>query len=323
LYIGKSILSLSLNIPDLLKTVPLFSGLSNEILIKHLDLSKRLSLAAGQTLLAPGDVNENIYIVLSGRLRVCSDKTSSDIVAMFGEGESVSEMSILNGSKALDYLIADTNCELLCVDVATIWSLVKSSHHAALNMLNVLSKPVAVNRHRHQNVEQQHGYAGLNHVDELTGLYNRQWIFKIFERQIRRLSITHDHSVLMMVSIDNFDQYGQRHGQLGGDQALRTIAQTLLTCLRPEDHSGRYFDAALAVFMSRTTLEEGRIAGQRLLLQAGKADVVTPSGDVLPHVTVSIGLVEIVEGSSMQLLFDQATEALNRAVEAGGNCIKS
>ena len=316
-------MSLSPKILGLLKDVPLFSGLSDEILIQHLSHINQISIPAGRTLLAPDDVNEYIYVILSGRLQVNPDKSGSDPIAMFGEGESVGEMSILNGNKALDYLSANTDCELLCIDPVSIWSLVKNSHRAALNMLNILSAPIPMSKRTNHNLEQQHGYAGLDHVDELTGLYNTQWMFQIFERQIRRLSITHDHAILMLVSIDRLDQYSQSHGMLGEDQAFRTIAQSILTCLRPDDLSGRYLDKTIAIFMSRTTLKEGRIAGLRLQSQVSQAEIVTPNGDALPHITISIGIAEVREKSTMQELFDQAGEALKRANEAGGNCVNS
>ena len=139
MYIGETILSLSPDILDLLKNVSLFSGLSNEVLTRHLDHSNRITLTAGKTLLTPGDAYDNVYVVLSGRLRVSPDSSNNDPIAIVGAGEAVGETSILNANKALDYLIAETDCELLCINLATIWSLLNGSHHAAINMLNILS----------------------------------------------------------------------------------------------------------------------------------------------------------------------------------------
>ena len=314
-------MSLSPEALSLLKNVPLFSGLSKEQLSQHLDYSNRIALAAGEIMQSPGDSNENIYVILSGRMRINSDKPNGEPVAMFGSGESVGEMSILNGSKALDYLVADTDCELLYVDFASIWSLVNSSHQAARNMLNILSKRTPLGKRSNHSIESRHGYAGLNHVDELTGLYNNQWMLKMFERQIRRCAKTGSHATLMLVSVDQFKRYNQSHGRLGGDQALRTIAQTILTCLRPNDQAAHFHGKVFAVFMPHTTLEEGRKAGQRLLTHASQAVIVTPNGDALPHVTVSIGLVEIRAENTLQQLIEQATEALQRAKQAGRNCI--
>ena len=314
-------MNLSPEILGLLKKVPLFSGLSSELLNQHLDNSGKVNFTAGRILLSPGDINEHIYVILSGRLRVNPESSNDEPIAMFGEGESVGEISILNGSKSLDYLIADTDCELLYIDLPTIWSLLDSSHQAARNMLNILSALAPPTRRSNQNIETRHGYAGLNHVDELTGLYNHQWMHKTFERQIRRCARNHDNATLMMVSIDQFKRYNQNNGRLGGDQALRTVAQTILTCLRPNDQAAHYHGKVFAVFMPHTTLEEGRKASQRLLLKTSQAEIVTPNGDALPPVTISIGLTEVSAENTLQQLLAQTTEALLRAKQAGRNCI--
>jgi diguanylate cyclase (GGDEF)-like protein len=312
-------LSLSPEVLDLLRKTPLFSGLTDELLTRHLYHSGRVPLAAGQILLSPGDSNENVYVILSGRLRVNPGSPDSESVAIFGAGESVGEMSILDDSRAFAYLVADSDCELLCVDLATIWSLLNGSHQAARNMLNILAMRLPINERSNLNTESRQGYAGLNHVDELTGLYNSQWMFQTFGRQIHRCAINHDHASLMMVSIDQFKHYNQCHGRLGGDQALRTIAQTILTCLRPNDQAAHYHGKVFAVFLPHTTLEEARKASQRLLLQASQAVIVTPSGDSLPHVTISIGLTEVRAENSLKQLIEQATAALQRARQAGRN----
>jgi diguanylate cyclase (GGDEF)-like protein len=199
--------------------------------------------------------------------------------------------------------------------------LLNNSHQAARNMLNILSRRIQLSKRSDHDIESRHGYDGLNHVDELTGLYNNQWMLKMFERQIRRCAKTRSSATLMMVSIDQFKFYNQSHGRLGGDQALRTIAQTILTCLRPNDQAAHFRGKVFAVFMPHTVLEEGRKAGQRLLSQAGQAEIVTPNGDALPHVTISIGLVEVCAENTLQQLIEQATEALQRARQAGRNCI--
>lgn len=316
-------MSLSPEIIDQLKNVPLFFGLSNKTLAKHLGHSNLITIPAGKVLLSPGNVNENMYVILSGRLRVTPDRSIEEPIAMFGSGESVGETSILNSKKSLDYFIADTDCELLCIDLTTIWSLINDSHHAALNMLNILSRPLPMIKRSNPNIEIQQGYAGLNQVDELTGLYNSQWMLQTFDRQIHRSSILHDPAILMMLSIDQFDHYNQLHGLLGGDQALRAITHTILTCLRPGDQAARYYGNVLSVFMPHTTLEEGRNAGQRLLLHARQAVIATPGGDALPNVTISIGMTETQTENTLQHLIKQATEALQHAQQSGGNCISS
>jgi diguanylate cyclase (GGDEF)-like protein len=307
---------------SLLQESPLFFGVSEEILGRHLEEASTLDLAPGQTLLSPGDANDKVYVILSGRLRLSSLSLGDEPIAMFGPGESVGEMSILDDSKAYAYLMADTECELLSIGHATLWSLVNDSHQAARNMLNILALRIPISeRNIHDDIESRQGYAGLNHVDELTGLYNSQWMYQMFSRQIHRCAMDKGYATLMMVSIDQFKNYNQQHGRLGGDQALRTIAQTILGCLRPNDQAARFHGKMFAVFLPRTTLEEGHKAAERLRRQAESAFIVTPSGDALPQATISIGLAQVHVEESLDQLLHKAEAALQRAKLAGRNRI--
>jgi len=317
-------MSLTPETVSLLKDVPLFFGISDELHFRHLDDASRIFLSAGQTLLSPGETNENIYIILSGRLKQHSGGLGDSVVALFGTGESVGEMSILDDSRSTSYLVADTDCELLSISHASLWALINDSHHAARNMLNILALRIPISeRNVHDDIESRQGYAGLNHVDELTGLYNNHWMLQMFGRQIHRCSIDKSTATLMMVSIDEFKHYNQRHGRLGGDQALRSVAQTILSCLRPNDQAARYHGKLFAVFLTRTTLAEGHRAAERLRTAISQTHIVTPSGDALPQITTSIGLAEVQPTDSLDMLISRAEAALQLARLAGRNCISS
>ena len=244
-------------------------------------------------------------------------------LSLFGPGESVGEMSLLDDSRAHAYLIADTDCELVTIDHATLWTMINDSHQVARNMLNILALRIPISeRNIHDDIESRQGYAGLNHVDELTGLYNSQWMFQMFSRQIHRCAMDKGYATLMMVSIDQFKHYNQQHGRLGGDQALRTIAQTILGCLRPNDQAARFHGKIFAIFLPRTTLAESHKAAERLRRQTEQAFIVTPSGDALPQATISIGLAEVHTDETLDQLLLKAEAALQRAKLDGRNCIR-
>lgn len=315
-------MNLSEVILQLLEEVPLFFGVPEELLNRHLEDASLISLTSGQTLLSPGESCEKIYVILSGRLRVNSGGLSDEPLALFGTGETVGEMSILDDSKSFSYLIADTDCDLLSIDHASIWSLINDSHQAARNMLNILALRIPISeRSIHDDIESRQGYAGLNHVDELTGLYNSQWMYQMFSRQIHRCAMDKGYATLMMISIDQFKHYNQQHGRLGGDQALRTAAQTILSCLRPNDQAARFHGKVFAVFLPRTTTAEGSKAAERLRQQVEHAVIVTPSGDALPQVTISIGLAEVHTEETLEQLLQKTESALQRARLSGRNCI--
>ncbi len=305
---------------SLLKNVPLFSGVAYEHLTRHLANSSRISLAQGQVLRSPGEANDKVFVILSGRLRVNLAASNKEPIAIFGAGESVGEMTFLD-DKGYTLLVADTESKVLCVNRTAIWALINDSHSAAINLLNILALKNPANEEDYGEAEKHLGYVGLNHVDELTGLYNSKWMHQIFSRQLYRCSVNHTLAVMLQLSIDNFKLYNDTHGYLGGDQALRTVAQTILNCLRPNDQAARLHGKNFVIFLPDTSLNEGRKAAERLLVQVREAHIVTPNGDGLPGVTVSIGLVEIDELNSLDDALELAAKAVQRARDAGRDCI--
>lgn len=293
----------------MLGNVPLFSGLPNNLLSPHFGQSRRI-LATGQTLRSLDGPDGCIYVILSGCLRV--NQGGKADVTSFGAGEAVSEMSLPGADNAYDLLVAASGCELLCVDFAALTGLANSSPQAIRNIMGMLAAGITFGRRSNSDSENLSGFAGLNNVDDLTGLYNSQWMFKSFERHIQRSLFKKEKAVLMLVSIDQFEHYAEVYGGLGGDQALRTVAQTILNCLRPDDQAAHYYDEVFAVFMPHTTLEDARIASERLKNQVVRAEIVLPAGDALPYVTISTGLTEVCDDSPLQQLIEQATADLHR-----------
>ncbi len=302
---------------DLLKNVPLFSGVAYEHLDRHLANARQFTLAPGQVLMSPGETHDKVIVILSGRLRAHSGTLHSEPIAMFGAGESLGEISILDDQKSYAYMVADNESTLLSIDFSAIWGLINDSHQAAINLLNVLALRNPYSEENYAEAERHLGYVGLNLVDELTGLYNSKWMYQIFGRQIERCSANHSLATMIMLSIDHFKLYNDMHGGLGGDQALRAVAQTILNCLRPNDQAARLHGKTFVIFLPNTPLKESRKAAERLLLQIRKAHIVTPNGDALPGVTVSIGMIEVNENVSLDQAIERSIEAVQRARDAG------
>ena len=308
----------------ILETAPLFLGIPVQLLARHLGKSRLQQLGSDQVLLVPGSSNNTIYIILSGRLRVQSKDSEAEPIAVLGEGECVGEMSMLGDAPVSAYVIADSDCQLLAVDHAAIWELINSSHAAASNILNILTSRIRnTNELAAENLEQQQGFSGDSMVDELTGLYNQASTRKKFERLLRRSLKGNKPCCLLTLEIDGLEEYTEKHGQLGGDQAQRDVAYLILNNIRPDDHAGRHNGAKFAVFLSDTSLSGGRIATERLNSAISLSSVVLPSGDALPSITVSTGISQARPDDTVDELFARTDLALQLAKDCGGDCIKS
>lgn len=126
-----------------------------------------------------------------------------------------------------------------------------------------------------------------------------------------------------MLEMDQFKEFSGRHGQLGGDQALRDIAYTILSCLRPDDQAGRHSGEKFAIFLPSTSLPDACTAAKRLKAAVSQSLIVLPSGDALPSTTVSIGISQARSDDTVVGLFARADEALQLAKDSGGNCVKA
>ena len=265
-----------------------------------------------------GKSNDSIYVVLSGRLRIHLGSPKSEAVEMFGQGDCVGEMStLLDDGQVSAYVIADTHCELLVIDRAIVWSLINDSQKTARNLLNMLVERMRVsNRIFAENMEKKNGYSKNIAIDDLTGLYSRHGMNSDFKRQIMRCNMDHEPSTLLLLEIDHFQQFNKVYGNLGADQALRNTAQNILDSMRPRDRAARYSNERFAVLLPNTSLADGHIAAERLKANVSQSNVVTPNGDILSPVTVSLGICESRASDTLEQLLMRSESALLQAKAA-------
>ena len=308
---------------EVLKTAPLFNGIPGDTLVKNLKQSKLRSLNAGEVLMVPGQENNQVYIVLSGRINIQTKEKGVEPIAILGLGECVGEMSVLGGAPVSAYVIAATDCKLLSISHAALWELINNSHKASHNMLNILTERI---RHSNQtmaaSLEREQGFSGSSMVDELTGLYNQRWMQQKLNRLVYRSTVDKRTNCLLMLEIDRFKEFCEKYGRLGGDQALRDIAHTMMSCLRPDDQAGRHHDERFVAFLPNTSLTDACIAAERLREVVSESIIVLPSGDALPAISISLGVSQLHPDDTLVRLFARTDSALNMARMGGGNCVK-
>ncbi len=307
-----------------LRSASLFHGIPDHLLTSYLRQSRLEHVTSGHTLLTPGQPNDTIYLILSGRLRIQAKEFSVEPIAILGAGECVGEMSMLGGAPVSAYAIAATDCKLLAINHTTMWELINDSHAAAHNMLNILTSRIrSTNQLAALSLERQHGFSARGLVDELTGLYSQHGMREKVERHLQRSIAGGEPGCLLLLEIDSLSEFSEQYGQLGGDQALRNLTYLVLSCLRPHDEAGRNSSESFAVFMPNTSLPHASTAAERLKARIAQSAVVLPSGDALPAITISIGISQTRPADTLENLFARAGESLQLAKDSGGNCIRS
>lgn len=168
----------------------------------------------------------------------------------------------------------------------------------------------------------ERGLATLAATDSLTGLPNRRRLDQVLRQEWARAQRNRKPLAVLMVDVDHFKAFNQRHGHAGGDHALREVAKTIELCIRrPADLAARYGGEEFQVVLPETDL-----AGARLLAERIRASVeaLAPLGEDNESVTVSIGIGLYQPGTQDDLasVLGAADEAAYRAKAKGRNRVE-
>lgn len=296
----------------------LFCDSSDEFIHQIINDHSVITLTGGDTLIHAGDHNHNLYLILSGRLRIHLATDRTNPVAVLKTGQSVGEISIIDKQPASANVIADCDCELLIIEEEEIWQLFDTSHAIANNMLRLLTK-----RLRHGNsmftkireLMREYEYSAM--VDPLTNLYNRRWLDDMLPRIMQRCQSNQQSLGVAMLDIDYFKQFNDQHGHLAGDCALRTLSNTINQSVRPEDFVTRYGGEEFFVLLPNQDLNATQQIAERLRKSVSETTISQQNGKKLPGLTASIGICEMNSSDSANRLIETADKALYRAKHAG------
>ncbi|EKT4523351.1 GGDEF domain-containing protein [Pseudomonas putida] len=188
--------------------------------------------------------------------------------------------------------------------------------------IGILWLTLLLGRELRRRQEAEQGLAALAATDSLTGLANRRRLDQVLRQEWARAQRNRQPLAILMVDVDHFKSFNQRHGHAGGDHALREVAKTIERCIRrPADMAARYGGEEFQVVLPDTDLPGARLLAERI--RASVEALPTFGNDERP-VTVSIGISLHVPGTQQNLtgLLGSADEALYRAKANGRNRVE-
>lgn len=305
-----------------LADMPLFSHVAPESVDGLLQRCAFIELRRDEVLMRQGDTNHNLYVIMSGELAIRLASPDSDPIALLGHGESIGEMSLIDQQGASAYVAATRDSRLLMFNEESIWSLVRSSHAAACNLLSIISSRLRRTNHvLSERMRLDHNFHQYGSVDALTGLHNRYWLDNTLPRLIKRHERNGEPLSLIMTDIDLFKDFNTRYGHLCGDHVIHTVARVFTEHLRPSEMAARYGGDEFVILLPGVTLEHARHAAERLRLIVDEAVVLMPDGAAVPTPTISIGIAQFRQGNSADDFIAAADAAMYRAKERGRDMV--
>lgn len=161
--------------------------------------------------------------------------------------------------------------------------------------------------------------------DGLTRVANKRAFEELYGDEWRRAVRNAAPLSVIMLDVDFFKRYNDRHGHLRGDECLRTVAGVLKERVRRAgDLVARYGGEEFVVVLANANLDGAVQVAEEL--RAGVEGLGLPHGasEVAPHVTISLGVASTVPGigADPASLLAGADAALYRAKAAGRNRVE-
>jgi diguanylate cyclase (GGDEF)-like protein len=157
-------------------------------------------------------------------------------------------------------------------------------------------------------------------TDDLTGVLNRRYFFKMASSLLERARRRQKPLSLMVLDMDHFKAVNDTHGHLDGDAVLRRVAEVLGENLRSDDVLGRYGGEEFIIILPDTPLQpHGEKAAERLRQAVATERFISNEG-VEFGCTISIGVAELTkDDTSLARLFQRADRALYDVKANGRN----
>ncbi|MBA3530456.1 MAG: GGDEF domain-containing protein [Ardenticatenales bacterium] len=168
------------------------------------------------------------------------------------------------------------------------------------------------------NLQLQENLRSQSVNDPLTGLYNRRYMEESLKREVRRVSRSQKPLGLIVLDIDHLQRFNDAMGYESGDTLLRELSAFFQANTRGGDIACRYSGEEFVIVLSEAPIEVVRARAD--LFRDALKQFKAQRGAGPNAVTLSIGVANFPQdGVSAEALLREATRAMARAKEAGGN----
>ncbi|MDD0975200.1 sensor domain-containing diguanylate cyclase [Pseudomonas fontis] len=189
----------------------------------------------------------------------------------------------------------------------------------SLLCIAILWLTLALGRELRRRHSAEQNLAELAATDSLTGLANRRQLDQVLRREWSRAQRNSRPLAVLMVDVDHFKAFNERHGHAGGDVVLRQVAAAISRSIRrPADLAARYGGEEFLVVLPETELKGAQTLSERI---RSSIEALPPFGQDSQPVTVSIGIGLHEPGvhEDLAAVLGDADEALYRAKANGRN----
>ena len=156
-------------------------------------------------------------------------------------------------------------------------------------------------------------------TDALTQLGNRRLFDDKLPAAVNLVSQTKRPLALLILDIDHFKQFNDRHGHARGDEAIKLVGHVLRKLIRKPYLACRYGGEEFVVILPGANHDEAAVLAERLRRTVEQDS----DGEYAIHISIGLACYETPDITSAEQLLEAADFALYTAKEQGRNQLVS
>lgn len=188
-----------------------------------------------------------------------------------------------------------------------------------LNLIASVASQAALsldNARQHAQVKEQ------ARRDSLTGVYNHGYFLTLLDASVEQARQSSAPVALIMLDIDYFKQYNDRHGHVTGDEVLLHLSRSMRANIQEKDFIGRWGGEEFAIGLPGSTPQEAFELAERIRVSLSQGKLQDKRARDVISPTISQGIAVFPQHAAGAAdLVDVADAALYEAKNAGRNQI--
>ncbi|MDR2210078.1 MAG: GGDEF domain-containing protein [Spirochaetaceae bacterium] len=314
---------------------PLFASMSELEFNAVTAFMERRRFSAGDTIFNEGDHGEDMFILLSGSLSAYRKQSDGTQRWMFdiSPGAFLGEMSIIANEPRSATIKAKENSDLMVLQGIDFYRIVFEHPMVGIKMLNSIGEVQKgwlnqASRHLKDLVQWGETARRRAITDELTGLYNRNFLEESIKDRFKIGAVGARKMSLIMMDLDKVHEINDRYGPAGGDQVIISVANVLKTMGRPGDIAARLSGDEFALLLPDTAGEDAVTVAEKIREKVSNQPVQVAKSPgsqdtAILQVRTSMGVaVAPRHADNVRDLVFAADTALRRAKELGRNRVE-
>lgn len=160
-------------------------------------------------------------------------------------------------------------------------------------------------------------------TDGLTEMYNHRYFQEQMIANTNNVSRYGGTFSLILVDIDFFKKFNDKHGHQSGDAVLRQVAQTIKKNIRNSDLACRYGGEEMSVILPNTKKEDAVVVAKKIWSAIRERKFELADGN-WENVTISVGVASMPkDGKTPEELIEYSDKCLYRAKQNGRDQVVS